>query len=59
MLFGFLFKLTVLGLIFFGLSKIPALHFVAMLVSFLAGVTVLLVWKIRSSMRMVAEERRS
>jgi hypothetical protein len=50
MLFGFLFKLIVLGLIFFGLSRVPALHFVAMLISFLIGVTGLLVWRVRSNM---------
>ena len=59
MLFGFLFKLAVLGLIFFGLSRVDALHFVAMLISFLIGVTGLLVWRIRSNMRLAAEERQS
>lgn len=56
-LFGFLFKITILGLIFFALSKVQALHFAVMLISFMAGVTALLVRRVCLQMSERAKER--
>ena len=46
-LFGFLFRLTALGFIFYGLSKVDALNIITTLVTFLIGFTLLLIWEIR------------
>ena len=43
---GFVFRLTVLGVIFYGLSKISLLNIVAVLITFLVSFTILLVWEV-------------
>lgn len=45
-LFGFLLRLTALGFTFYGLSKISALNIISVLVTFLLGFTLLLIYEI-------------
>ena len=56
-LFGFLLRLTAVGFIFYGLSRIPALNIAAALITFLVGFTVMLVWEARFFLSMGAGVR--
>ena len=46
-LFGFLFRLTALGAIFYGLAQRPEIDLVGMLVTFAVVFTALLLWEVR------------
>lgn len=56
-LFGFLFRLTVLGFIFYGLSRVSALNIIVTLVTFLIGFTLFLIWEIRVLSRGAGVQR--
>jgi len=50
---GLFSRLTLAGLIFFFISRFPAINFLVVLINFVALVSILLIWVVGSSLRAV------